>query len=188
MTRCRRCTTQASRPTCTPSPVGRARCCDRAPAAARCNDAGRRSRCSSSDRLSTVKRSPIGAHVFVAGGLASTGLRTAERYGAEVVQVFVSNPRGWRTPTDDIAGDEAFRVLCAERGIGVFVHAPYLCNFASPTDETRERTVAAVAHSLVRGQRIGAAGVVVHAGSAVNGGQRDVALTVVRELVLPLLD
>jgi deoxyribonuclease IV len=70
----------------------------------------------------------------------------------------------------------------------VFVHAPYLCNFASPTETTRERTAAAVRHSLVRGARIGATGVVVHAGSAVDAGHRDVALKVMRELVLPLLD
>jgi deoxyribonuclease-4 len=63
-----------------------------------------------------------------------------------------------------------------------------LCNFASPTELTRERSAAAVRHSLVRGGRIGAAGVVVHAGSAVDAGHRDVALKVMRELVLPLLD
>lgn len=133
------------------------------------------------------KISPIGAHVFVAGGLTS-GLADADRIGAEAVQVFVANPRGWATPADDLRGDEKFRNACTERGISVFVHAPYLCNFASPTELTRERSVAAVRHSLVRGARIGASGVVVHAGSAVDVAHREVALTVMREIVLPLLD
>lgn len=134
------------------------------------------------------KLSPIGAHVFVAGGLSTTGLPYAERIGAEVIQVFVANPRGWATPADDLPGDERFRAACADRGIGVFVHAPYLCNFASPTELTRERSAIAVRHSLTRGARIGAAGVVVHAGSAVDAGHRAIALKVMREVVLPLLD
>ena len=134
------------------------------------------------------KLSPIGAHVFVAGGLAATGLPYAERIGADVVQVFVANPRGWATPVGDAPGDEKFRGACADRGIGVFVHAPYLCNFASPTELTRERSAVAVRHSLRRGARIGAVGVVVHAGSAVDAGHREIALKVMREVVLPLLD
>jgi len=134
------------------------------------------------------KPAPIGAHVFVAGGLARKGLAYAELIGAEAMQVFVANPRGWAIPADDIDGDEQFRSACADRGIRVFVHAPYLCNFGSPTELTRERSAAAVRHSLVRGARIGATAVVVHAGSAVDVGHRDLALKMMRELVLPLLD
>lgn len=130
----------------------------------------------------------MGAHVFVAGGLVKRGLAYAEQIGAEAVQVFVANPRGWATPADDLRGDELFRSACADRGFPVFVHAPYLCNFGSPTEATRERTVAAVRHSLERGARIGASGVVVHAGSAVDAAHRDRALVLMRDLVLPLLD
>ncbi|MBV9292966.1 MAG: hypothetical protein JO222_11000, partial [Frankiales bacterium] len=79
-------------------------------------------------------RSPVGSHVFVGGGLVSRGLRYADRIGAEAVQVFVSNPRGWRASAGDAAEDERFRSECADRGWPVFVHAPYLCNFASPTE------------------------------------------------------
>ena len=43
-------------------------------------------------------------------------------------------------------------------------------------------------HSLDRGKRIGARAVVVHAGSAVDQGARDVALKTMREHVLPMLD
>jgi deoxyribonuclease IV len=134
------------------------------------------------------KPSPIGAHVFVAGGLSAAGLPYAERIGAEAVQVFVSNPRGWKPSPGDPTADEAFRTSCADRRMPVFVHAPYLCNFGSPTEATRDRTAAAVVHSLERGRRIGASGVVFHAGSSVELGMRDVALKTMRELVLPILD
>ena len=134
------------------------------------------------------KPSSVGAHVFVAGGLSASGLPYAERIGAEAVQVFVSNPRGWAASPGDPATDESFRSSCVDRRMPVFVHAPYLCNFGSPTEATRDKTAVAVQHSLRRGKRIGARGVVVHTGSAVDAGARDVALKTMRELVLPLLD
>jgi deoxyribonuclease-4 len=124
----------------------------------------------------------------VAGGLSAAGLPYAERIGAEAVQVFVSNPRGWAPSPGDPATDESFRISCADRRMPVFVHAPYLCNFGSPTEATREKSAVAVQNSLQRGQQIGARGVVVHTGSAVDAGARDVALKMMRELVLPLLD
>lgn len=37
----------------------------------------------------------IGSHATVTGGVATGGLSYAAEVGAEVIQVFVSNPRGW---------------------------------------------------------------------------------------------
>jgi len=134
------------------------------------------------------KPSPIGAHVFVAGGLASAGLRYGDTIGAEALQVFVSNPRGWAVPASDPVGDEAFGSTCADRKLPVFVHAPYLVNFASPTEATRDKSEAAVRHSLLRGRRICAGAVVVHAGSAVDATHRDQALKLMHEQLMPILD
>src|SRR5205823_13450179 len=103
-------------------------------------------------------------------------------------QVFVSNPRGWTLSAASPAQDAAFRDGCGQRGWPVFVHAPYLVNLASPTPATQERSVDALAHSLRRGSDIGAAGVVVHAGSAVAGARYEQALAQIRDLLLPLLD
>lgn len=74
-------------------------------------------------------RNPVGGHVPVAGGLATTGLDYARQLGAEAVQVFVANPRGWATPPGSPAQDEAFLAGCAEAGLSAWVHAPYLINF-----------------------------------------------------------
>ncbi len=60
-----------------------------------------------------VARNPVGGHVPVAGGLASVGLSYAREIGAEAVQVFVANPRGWATPAGSQRQDEAFREECA---------------------------------------------------------------------------
>ncbi|QDY76350.1 deoxyribonuclease IV [Streptomyces qinzhouensis] len=133
-------------------------------------------------------RNPVGGHVPVAGGLATTGLGYAREIGAEAVQVFVANPRGWAVPDGRPAQDEAFREQCAAEGISPWIHAPYLINFGSHTEETALRSVTSMRHSLRRGREIGTRGVVVHTGSATGGRSRETALAQVRELVLPLLD
>ncbi|MFJ2630585.1 deoxyribonuclease IV [Streptomyces sp. NPDC087422] len=133
-------------------------------------------------------RNPVGSHVPVAGGLATVGLGYAERIGAETVQVFAANPRGWATPPGSPAQDEEFRTRCAELDLPAYVHAPYLINFGSHTEATVDRSVESLRHSLRRARAIGALGVVVHPGSATGGRTREVALAQVRERVRPLLD
>jgi deoxyribonuclease IV len=123
----------------------------------------------------------IGAHVPVSrkpGGLAY-----AAAVGAEVIQVFTANPRGWAAAPGDPAQDAALR----EAGLPVFVHAPYLINLGSADELTASRSVSALEHALRRGEEIGARGVVVHTGSAV-GGSREAALKQVASLLVPLLD
>jgi deoxyribonuclease-4 len=128
----------------------------------------------------------VGAHVSAAGGLIRAVAR-AQAVGAETMQVFVANPRGWAPPAADPAGDEAFRLACATAGLPVFVHSPYLINFGSPVAATLAKSAAALGFSLRRAAAIGAAGVVVHAGSAVASSWEH-AMTQVREHLLPLLD
>lgn len=133
-------------------------------------------------------RNPVGGHVPVAGGLATTGLAYARELAAEAVQVFVANPRGWALPAGRPAEDEKFLAGCAEEGLSAWVHAPYLINFGSHTEATVEQSVLSLRHSLRRARRTGARGVVVHTGSATGGRTREVALAQVRERMLPLLD
>ncbi|MCW2549862.1 MAG: endonuclease [Mycobacterium sp.] len=133
------------------------------------------------------KPSPIGAHVPSAGGLARTAIPYAQRVGAQAVQIFLGNPRGWAATPGDAAQDAAFAESCARQRIPVFVHAPYLINLGSPQPVTFERSIAALKHVLVRSAFIGAAGVVLHAGSAVDAAARDQSLRQLREALLPML-
>lgn len=141
-----------------------------------------------SDQPEPRRRNPIGGHVPVAGGLAAIGISYASEIGAETLQVFVANPRGWATPPGNPVQDEKFRASCAELGLPAFVHAPYLINFGSHNEETAAKSVSSMRHSLRRGRAIGARGVVVHTGSATGGRPRETALKQARELMLPLLD
>ena len=132
-------------------------------------------------------KSPVGAHVPVAGGLATGGLRYAAQIGAEAIQVFVSNPRGWAMAVGKPAEDERLRAHSADTGMPVFVHSPYLINLGSPNPQTVTSSIASIRHSLLRGAAIGARGVVVHTGSAVSQPRED-AMRQVREHLLPLLE
>ncbi|SOD74359.1 endonuclease IV [Jatrophihabitans sp. GAS493] len=134
------------------------------------------------------RRSLIGAHVSVGKGLVKGGLARAEELGAELVQVFVGNPRGWADPKVDPVADELFRVTAADRGIAVFVHAPYLINFGSPSPQTLHKSSAALEFSLRRAMAIGARGVVLHAGSAVLGNRWEDAMAQVQAAVPPLVE
>lgn len=130
---------------------------------------------------------PVGAHVPVAGGIATRGLRYAAEVGAEAVQVFVSSPRGWAQPPGNPSQDAAFAGHVASTGLPVFVHASYLVNLGSPDAATVTRSAASLRHALRRAARIGARGVVVHTGSAA-GGDRARAMRQVRDRLLPLLE
>lgn len=135
-----------------------------------------------------ARRNPVGTHVKVGPGLVKGTLAGGRRIGAEALQIFVGNPRGWALSNGDPSVDAAFRAGCAEDGIRVFVHTPYLVNLGSPTPATYERSVATVAHNLRRAAELGAEGVVVHTGSCVDDGSYDAAMRQVREGLLPVLE
>ncbi len=129
---------------------------------------------------------PIGAHVPTAGGLAKAALPYVEAAGAGAAQVYVSNPRGWALSAGDPAQDEQFRAGTA--ALPVYIHASLLVNLGSPTPATVENSVATLRHALQRGRALGAAGVVYHAGSAVDEGHAAAAYRQLRTALLPLME
>ena len=111
----------------------------------------------------------IGAHVSQAGGLSKAIERGVE-IDCEAIQIFNQSPRMWK-PTaygeDDFA---AFREAMAQSPIqAVIIHAVYLLNTASEDPEIRDKTVSSLVQSLTVGEGIGAAGIVLHTGSAKQG-------------------
>jgi len=132
-------------------------------------------------------RSRIGAHVPASGGLARTALPFAAAIGAEAVQVFATNPRGWAPSKGDPAQDTAFRKAVGE-SLPAYVHASFLINLGSPDTAIADRSIQSLAHTVRRAHDIGARGVVVHTGSAVVAGGYASAMAQTRDLLLPLLD
>jgi len=96
----------------------------------------------------------IGAHVPSVHPLEEA----AER-GADVVQVFLSNPQSWKKPPP-----RADAAVLQAAALPIYVHAPYLINVASPNNRVRLPSRTILADTLEAAAAVGAAGVVVHAG------------------------
>ena len=132
--------------------------------------------------------SRIGAHTPTTGGMAKRSIEYAKTTGAEVIQVFASSPRMWAMPASKPDLDEAFKIKAAELDIHTYVHAPFLINLGSPTEATYVNSLASTAYSLSRGADIGALGVVIHTGSAVDVTHVDQAWKQIHEGMMPILN
>ena len=130
----------------------------------------------------------IGAHTPTSGGMAKRSLGYAETIQAEVIQVFTSNPRGWAMPEPNPVADEDFKIKAAAMDVTTYVHAPFLINLGSPTEGTYKNSLASTAYSLKRGKDIGALGVVIHTGSAVDEGHVEKAWQQIHEGMMPILE
>ncbi len=90
----------------------------------------------------------------------------ARQLGSNTIQIFASNPTGWRPPEGDpkasIAFAEAARTLDLDP---VVIHAPYLINLASPDEIIWDKSIALLTWTLQRGTLLGAQYVVFHTGS-----------------------
>ncbi len=111
----------------------------------------------------------IGAHVSQAGGLAKAIERGVER-DCRAIQIFNQSPRMWRPTAYGEEDFEAFRAAIGPTSIrAVLIHAVYLLNCASSDKEIQAKSRASLIQSLRVGDAIGAAGVVLHPGSAKQG-------------------
>jgi deoxyribonuclease IV len=108
----------------------------------------------------------VGSHVPAKDPIAG-----ARAVGADVVQLHLSAPVQWRAPKE-----RADAAQLAAAGIVACAHAPYLCNPASGDPLVRERTATVLQQTLDEAERLGAGGVIVHAGHAAGGGTVDDAL------------
>jgi deoxyribonuclease-4 len=129
----------------------------------------------------------LGAHTPTSGGMAKRSIAYAQEIGAEAIQVFASNPRGWAMPDANPEADKAFRDKAAGLDIETYVHAPFLINLGSPTPSTYENSVASTAYSLKRGREIGSQGVVIHTGSAVDENHVEKAWKQINKGMMPVL-
>lgn len=114
---------------------------------------------------------PLGAHVSVAGGLASAFPRAAE-LGCDAMQIFVKNASQWRAK--EMADDEvaAFRDAHSASAVGPLVaHASYLINLAATDPAILEKSLDALTDELLRCSRLGVQGLVLHPGAHLGAGE-----------------
>jgi deoxyribonuclease-4 len=107
----------------------------------------------------------VGAHVSTAGGLDKAIERGTER-GCESIQIFNQSPRMWRPTKYGEEDFAAFREAMDGSPVeAVVIHAVYLINCATKDADLRKKSLASLTHALRIGDRIGAAGVVLHPGA-----------------------
>src|SRR6188508_2849421 len=102
------------------------------------------------------KKNIVGAHVS-----AEKPLQAAEELGIDCVQIFLSDPKGWKKPP---ARKDAAELKASK--VPLYVHAPYLINVCSPKSNIRYGSRKILQQTCDAAAEVGAAAVIVHAGHA----------------------
>ncbi len=108
---------------------------------------------------------PLGAHVSVAGGLATAPGR-GRTIGADVIQIFSKHNTRWMGKPLEEDEARAFRDACSRAGIpAAAVHCAYLINLASAKESVRTRSLYALEDEAARAAMLGVPYLVMHPGS-----------------------
>jgi deoxyribonuclease IV len=105
------------------------------------------------------KRKLVGAHVA-----PERPLKEAEAIGADCVQIFLSDPQGWKKPAPRKDAAEL-----RDSKVPLYVHAPYLINVCSPKNNVRYGSRKILQQTCDAAAEVNAAAVIVHAGYAEDG-------------------
>ena len=118
---------------------------------------------------------------------AAKAAEIASQLGCTCIQIFASNPTGWRptagNPASQVAFAQAARDYCLEP---VVIHAPYLINLGSPDEVIWEKSISLLRWTLQRGELLGATSVVFHTGSH-RGSGIDAGLARIAEAIALML-
>ena len=106
----------------------------------------------------------LGAHEGIAGGVSKAFAR-AEADGADCLQIFTRNARGWAAKPLEDGEVDAFRTEARRTGKPVAAHSSYLINCASMDRPIRKKSWEALADELGRCERLGIAALIFHPGS-----------------------
>ena len=106
----------------------------------------------------------LGAHEGVAGGV-STAFARAEADGADCLQIFTRNARGWAAKPFDPAEVDRFRAESRRTKLPVAAHSTYLVNLCSGDPSIRQKSWDALADELARCEQLGIRWLIFHPGS-----------------------
>jgi deoxyribonuclease-4 len=106
----------------------------------------------------------LGAHEAIAGGVSKAFAR-AEADGADCLQIFTRNARGWAAKPLEDGEVDAFRTEARRTGKPVAAHSSYLINCASTDRPIRKKSWEALADELGRCERLGIPALIFHPGS-----------------------
>lgn len=111
----------------------------------------------------------IGIHTSISGALENAALHAAA-IGADAFQIFTASPRMWRAAPIDPAQAEKLKAARERLGLApLAVHASYLVNLASSSEELRLRSIGAFRAEIERAIAVGADYLIVHPGNYKGG-------------------
>ncbi len=111
----------------------------------------------------------IGIHTSISGALENAALHAAA-IGADAFQIFTASPRMWRAAAIDPAQAEKLKAARERLGLApLAVHASYLVNLASSSEELRLRSIGAFRAEIERAIAVGADYLIVHPGNYKGG-------------------
>ena len=109
--------------------------------------------------MARKRKTMVGAHVS-----PRQPLKSAETLGADCVQIFLSDPQGWKKPPPR---KDAEKLRASP--IPLYAHAPYLINVCSPRSNVRYGSRKILQQTCEAAAEVGAAAVIVHAGHSEDG-------------------
>src|SRR5581483_4521608 len=102
----------------------------------------------------------IGAH-----GDSPDPVAAAQERGADLIQLFLGDPQGWKGPEIPYAGGAtALRTAARAADLRLYVHAPYVINVATTNNRIRMPSRKLLSQHVAAAASVGAAGLIVHGG------------------------
>ena len=105
----------------------------------------------------------VGAHTP-----AGRPLEEAAARNADLIQIFLSNPQGWKKPA---SRDDAAELR--ESSLPIYIHAPYLINVCADDNRVRIPSRKILQDTCDAAAEVGAVGVVVHGGHVTGDGPQE---------------
>ena len=109
--------------------------------------------------MANQPKATVGAHVD-----DEAPLETAAAIDADCLQIFLSDPQGWKKPPPREDADQL-----RSSPLPLYVHAPYLINVCSPRSNVRYGSRKILQQTCEAAAEVAAAAVIVHGGHAEDG-------------------
>ncbi len=103
----------------------------------------------------------FGFHISISGGFSKAPARVPS--GCETIQIFPSNPRGWKKKTLDPEDIKAFKKKLREKSLSpLIIHSTYLPRINSYDKQLREKSILALQEEIKRAEVMDADYFIIH--------------------------